>query len=124
MKICPKCNKELKDTAKFCGGCGYKFPVEAASETVQKESVNSCPNCGSLLKSGAKFCGKCGARIQAVAAPQNADNAAQSDAKQLEAVGNSGFVRWTMLPGQIAVKITEKEFDDYGKIKGLVRQSF
>lgn len=122
MKICPKCNKELKDTAKFCGGCGYKFPVETSSETAMKESANPCPNCGNLLKPGAKFCGKCGTRIQAAAAPQNADGAAQSGAKQLEAVGNSGFVRWTMLPGQIAVKITEKEFDDYGKIKGLVIQ--
>ena len=27
MKTCPKCGKELKDEAKFCGGCGYKFPV-------------------------------------------------------------------------------------------------
>ena len=110
MKICPKCNKELKDTAKFCGGCGYKFPVEAPLGT----ATNSCPKCGNQLKPGAKFCGKCGTRIQTVAAPQNAEGTVQPDAKQLEAVGGSGFVRWTMLPGQIAVKITEKEFDDYG----------
>ena len=75
MKICPKCNKELKDTAKFCGGCGYKFPVETAPEPGIKESVNSCPNCGNLLKPGAKFCGKCGTRIQAVTASQGGDGA-------------------------------------------------
>ena len=122
MKICPKCNKELKDTAKFCGGCGYKFPVEAATATSIKETGNACPSCGNQLKPGAKFCGKCGTRIQAATAIQDSQEASRPDAKQLEAVGNSGFVRWTMLPGQIAVKITEKEFDDYGKIKGLVIQ--
>lgn len=122
MKTCPKCNKELKDTAKFCGGCGYKFPVEAGTVPSIKEAGSACPSCGNQLKPNAKFCGKCGTRIQAVAAPQDSQTIVRPDAKQLEAVGSSGFVRWTMLPGQIAVKITEKEFDDYGKIKGLVIQ--
>lgn len=122
MKICPKCNKELKDTAKFCGGCGYKFPVDTNSPSDIKGTGNTCPKCGNQLKPGAKFCGKCGTRIQAVVESQSIQNASQTGSKQLEAVGNSGFVRWTMLPGQIAVKITEKEFDDYGKIKGLVIQ--
>jgi len=122
MKICPKCNKELKDTAKFCGGCGYKFPVNTNPPSDIKGTENTCPKCGNQLKPGAKFCGKCGTRIQAVAESQSIQNASQTGSKQLEAVGNSGFVRWTMLPGQIAVKITEKEFDDYGKIKGLVIQ--
>lgn len=122
MKICPKCNKELKDTAKFCGGCGYKLPIEGAFLPTAKGSVDTCPNCGNQLKPGVKFCGKCGAKIQSAVAPQRTDVASTVEAKQLEAVGNSGFVRWTMLPGQIAVKITEKEFDEYGKIKGLVIQ--
>ena len=122
MKICPKCNKELKDTAKFCGGCGYKFPVDTNPPSDIKGTGNTCPKCGNQLKPGAKFCGKCGTRIQSVAESQSIQSASQTGSKQLEAVGSSGFVRWTMLPGQIAVKITEKEFDDYGKIKGLVIQ--
>jgi predicted amidophosphoribosyltransferase len=57
MKNCPKCNKELKDTAKFCGGCGYKLPD--ATAVVETVSGASCPKCGNSLKIGAKFCGKC-----------------------------------------------------------------
>lgn len=122
MKVCPKCNKELKDTAKFCGGCGCKLPAGDVSLPTASMSGEACPNCGNQLKPGVKFCGKCGTKIQSVVAPQQSDVASPVDAKHLEAVGNSGFVRWTMLPGQIAVKITEKEFDEYGKIKGIVIQ--
>lgn len=122
MKICPKCNKELKDSVKFCGGCGFKFPDGAAPSSLPNEGMTSCPNCGNQLKPGAKFCGRCGIRIQTPAETQNSPSDSQHGATQLPAVDNGGFVRWTMLPGQIAVKITEKEFDDYGPIKGLVVQ--
>lgn len=107
MKTCPKCNKEAKDTAKFCGGCGYKFPDEQAAVVGA-----ICPKCGDVLKPGAKFCGKCGTKLDA--AP-----AAPADTKGMELLGNSGFVRWTILPGQIAVKITESEVEACGKIKGI-----
>lgn len=109
MKTCPKCNKELKDAAKFCGGCGYKF--HDAAPAAQIASGETCPKCGNVLKPGAKFCGKCGYRLQAAAQP--------ADGKNLERIGNSGFIRWTMLPGQIAVKITEAEIESCGKIKGI-----
>ncbi len=33
MKKCPNCGKELKDEAKFCSGCGYKFPADANDQT-------------------------------------------------------------------------------------------
>lgn len=113
MKTCPKCNKELKDTAKFCGGCGYKFPD--APTVGQMDSGVVCPKCGNNLKPGAKFCGKCGTKIDA--------QSSQADAsKGLETVGNSGFIRWTMLPGQVAVRISEDEIDACGKIKGIVIQ--
>lgn len=32
MKDCPQCGGKVQSTAKFCGNCGYRFPVE---ETVQ-----------------------------------------------------------------------------------------
>lgn len=32
MKKCPKCGRELKDEAKFCGGCGFKFPETSTSQ--------------------------------------------------------------------------------------------
>lgn len=109
MKNCPKCNKELKDTAKFCGGCGYKLPDE--NVVVETVSGVSCPKCGNSLKIGAKFCGKCGTKIES--------GNQVADGKNLERVGNSGFIRWTMLPGQIAVKITEAEIEACGSIKGI-----
>jgi len=108
MKTCPKCNKELKDTAKFCGGCGYKLPDMTSAPAVEVSAT--CPRCGNALKPSAKFCGKCGHAFAAVAQP---------DGKNLERVGNSGFIRWTMLPGQVAVKITESEIEACGKIKGI-----
>ena len=39
MKKCPNCGKELKDEAKFCSGCGYKFPV--AQNTTQPQTDTS-----------------------------------------------------------------------------------
>ena len=30
MKLCPKCNVEVADNAKFCSTCGYAFPETAA----------------------------------------------------------------------------------------------
>lgn len=113
MKTCPKCNKEVKDTAKFCGGCGYKFTEAQASDVGQP-----CPKCGNALKPGAKFCGKCGTKIDATAASGNM----APEGKNLERVGASGFIRWSMLPGQVAVKITETEIEACGKIKGIAIQ--
>ena len=112
MKVCPKCNKELKDTAKFCGGCGYKFPDVPATTAASSDAA--CPKCGNPLKLGAKFCGKCGTKIEGAAHA--------ADAKGKEQLGSSGFVRWTLLPGQIAVKISESEIEACGKIKGVAIQ--
>lgn len=108
MKTCPNCGKELKDEAKFCGGCGYKFPVEASASNVEIK----CPNCGNLLKPGAKFCGKCGTKLDANA-PQksNADITKQAS-----------FIQWNVLPGQLALKIDSKEIAAYGRVKGVVVQ--
>lgn len=113
MKTCPKCNRELKDEAKFCGGCGYKFPMSAAP-AVPTSSGTTCPKCGNLLKPGAKFCGKCGTKLS--------DAGAVPQSKQLEAVGNNGYIRWTMQPGQVAVKISEDEVAACGNVRGIVIQ--
>lgn len=32
MKRCPKCGLKCSDNAKFCGHCGYKFPVTTTSQ--------------------------------------------------------------------------------------------
>lgn len=35
--ICPKCKKEIKDNARFCGYCGNKF--EVSNKTASKEKA-------------------------------------------------------------------------------------
>lgn len=115
MAQCPKCGKELKAGAKFCGGCGAK--VEAAAAPV--EDAVKCPKCGASLKPGKKFCGACGAKIEAAApAPAASSNAAPAaQSKDFSLIAN--YIRWNMLEGQIAVKIDENDIAAYGKVKGL-----
>ena len=110
MKTCPKCGKEVNDNAKFCGGCGNKFQEVAAGGPV-------CPKCGNQLKPGAKFCGKCGTKIEV----GTAQSAANASAKDLER-DRRGYVRWTMLPGQVAVKIDSQEVNAWNEVKGIVIQ--
>ncbi|MGB9714529.1 MAG: SPFH domain-containing protein [Candidatus Bathyarchaeales archaeon] len=55
MVLCPKCNFQNPQTAKFCSNCGA--PLQAAGIT--------CPKCGTLNPAGTKFCGNCGTPLQA-----------------------------------------------------------
>ncbi|MEM1564127.1 MAG: SPFH domain-containing protein [Candidatus Bathyarchaeia archaeon] len=55
MVLCPKCNFQNPQTAKFCSNCGA--PLQAAG------GVN-CPKCGTLNPAGAKFCLNCGSPLQ------------------------------------------------------------
>lgn len=125
MITCPKCGKECKDQAKFCGGCGYKF-----QEAVQQNAdilANTCPKCGNSLRPGAKFCGKCGERLSGsspVPLSQSADNVQNSgknsEAATKEIIVVGSFIQWNILPGQLAVKINEKDIESYGKVvKGI-----
>lgn len=108
MKTCPKCKKELRDEAKFCGACGFKFPLE---NSISNLNGAKCPSCGTILKEGAKFCGKCGIKIE------NSMTANEIDiSKQMS------FIQWNILPGQLAIKIDSKEIASYGRVKGLVIQ--
>lgn len=52
-KVCPKCNAEVKKSAKFCTECGHKF---AADKKV-------CAKCGAEMKGTAKFCPECGEKV-------------------------------------------------------------
>lgn len=53
MLICPKCNKEQEEGAKFCDTCGAQL-----FETI------FCPNCGAKMSSEFDFCEQCGASIK------------------------------------------------------------
>ena len=49
--ICPNCQSDNRDTAKFCDNCGTALP-------------RICPNCSSENRVGAKFCDNCGSGLQ------------------------------------------------------------
>ncbi|MEM3608895.1 MAG: SPFH domain-containing protein [Candidatus Bathyarchaeia archaeon] len=55
MVLCPKCNFQNPQTAKFCSNCGA--PLQAACII--------CPKCGTSNPAGTKFCGNCGTPLQA-----------------------------------------------------------
>ena len=45
--LCPKCQFENVDGAKFCNECGCKLEI-------------SCPGCSKINPPGSKFCNECG----------------------------------------------------------------
>ena len=115
---CPKCGKELKPNAKFCGACGTRIEAPAAGL--------KCPKCGKELKPGAKFCGGCGTKLEAVPTAPAAPTAAAANGSQSEPRPDVSlidkYIHWNIQPGQVAIKIDEADIAGYGrveKIKGV-----
>ena len=111
MKRCPQCNKEVSDTAKFCGGCGYKFAAAGAV----------CPKCGN--PGSGKFCGKCGTPLAPQQSPASQDLEVTEqtvNAPKPEITVTKSYLNWNILPGQLAVKIDESDIASYGNgLKGI-----
>ena len=101
MKTCNKCGNEVKDEAKFCGKCGNKFETQPQVQA-NTDSV-TCSKCGNIVAAGKKFCGKCGNKLE----------------EKNEVSIISGHIQWNIIPGQVALKITEQDIDSYGKVKGI-----
>ena len=101
MKTCNKCGNEVKDEAKFCGKCGNKFETQPQVQA-NTDSV-TCSKCGNIVAVGKKFCGKCGNKLEE-----------KNDVSII-----SGHIQWNIIPGQVALKITEQDIDSYGKVKGI-----
>ena len=53
--ICPNCNKEISDKAKFCVGCGYQLINDI--DTVK---TMNCPECGVVTVGMTDVCSNCG----------------------------------------------------------------
>lgn len=101
MKTCNKCGNEVKDEAKFCGKCGNKFEVQTQVPT-STDGV-TCSKCGNIVAVGKKFCGKCGNKLEQI--------------NEVSII--SGHIQWNIIPGQVALKITEQDIDSYGKVTGI-----
>lgn len=105
MKKCLKCGAECNDSAKFCRSCGAPFNhIEAGSTTTK-----ICPQCSTTINITSKFCKICGYHFEEkVSDPQNESIAVRNH-----------YITWHVLPGQLAVKITEEDIDNYGTVLGL-----
>ena len=77
-RICPKCGKEMSDTAKFCNQCGYRF----------EERQLFCLWCGAKVESGDRFCPECG-RSLSQGGPGPQQNAGWQNAGQ-QSAGQAG----------------------------------
>lgn len=106
---CPTCHNLLKEGAKFCGKCGTK--IEQSSGNDENKPGKTCSSCGNILKPDAKFCGKCGTPQES--SPGNSSN-------QQAENPTKGYIMWEMQPGQIALRLTESNFSQYGKANGVV----
>lgn len=66
--ICPNCNNDISDSARFCKHCGAQVVRErVAMATVPQETpvppTACCSSCGAVLRPNAKFCASCGASV-------------------------------------------------------------
>ena len=73
MVLCPKCNFQNPQTAKFCSNCGAPLQQPAGG-------VN-CPKCGTSNPAGAKFCLNCGSPLQSTAKCPKCGSEVQAGAK-------------------------------------------
>lgn len=114
--ICSKCGNEVAEGKKFCGKCGN--PMGAAAPASAGGVI--CSKCGAPVTPGKKFCGKCGTPV--VSTLSTGSGTAEMDGKSAEMVQSAGFIHWNILPGQLAVKIDEKDIMGYKDCKGFVVQ--
>lgn len=106
MSKCLKCGHEISEEAKFCRYCGHAVAGKGAP-AVEK----TCPQCLKKVPATAKFCRYCGSQFAG-------DNVAVTPADENVSV-NKNYITWHILPGQLAVKIDERDIEGYGNIKGL-----
>lgn len=108
MAKCLKCGQEISDTAKFCRYCGQAVAAKSSKPAVEEKT---CPQCLKKVPATAKFCRYCGSQfagsnVAVTAADENVDI-------------NKNYITWHILPGQLAVKIDERDIEGYGNVKGL-----
>lgn len=108
MIKCTSCGNENNDTAKFCRHCGQPMKARASNPS-SGEKV--CPKCLKKVPASAKFCRFCGNQFA------GDDVAITSPDSNVDI--NRNFITWHILPGQLAVKIDERDIEGYGNVKGL-----
>ncbi|MBS1271135.1 MAG: hypothetical protein MAGBODY4_00264 [Candidatus Marinimicrobia bacterium] len=54
--VCPNCNADVQESAKYCSHCGQE---------IASTPDNSCANCGNVNPEGSSFCAHCGEGLAA-----------------------------------------------------------
>jgi len=104
MIKCLKCGGINSDEAKFCRHCGEKLqPV-----TVQTQIA--CPKCAKSVDPSAKFCRHCGQLL-------SGGQSEETDGSGISV--RNKYITWSILPGQLAVKVDEEDMAAYGNPKWL-----
>jgi predicted amidophosphoribosyltransferase len=64
-KICPSCNEQVSDDAKFCARCGAALDDSLRdAEIALDQDRYICPTCGVPYLQEAKFCRNCGNKLE------------------------------------------------------------
>ena len=94
---CPKCNKPLKEGAKFCVYCGERVaPAAPAAENVPSEPASSAP---------------AAAEAEAAAATPHAADLGQDAGRH---------IYWEVQPGQVARVIHDRDLGNFKVVRGVV----
>ena len=61
-KVCARCGKIVKASAKTCPECGEKLSSETLFDRYKRKH-KSCPDCDTVLASDSIYCPNCGKQI-------------------------------------------------------------
>ena len=98
---CPKCGSEVKPKYKFCSKCGQPMPAEESTPVFKQVAVEK---------------GKVSEQKEYEEVPALVENAAND----IDLV--RGKAVWSIGPGQLARRVSESEFAQLDKVKGVVIQ--
>ena len=126
---CPKCGSEVKPKYKFCSKCGQPMTAEESAPVVEQEIKESQPANGNEKLFGIHF----GSSNEEHKPRRQQSSNSSSDKKEedtpalvSEATNNIDIVRgkavWSIGPGQLARRVSESEFAQLDKVKGVVIQ--
>ncbi len=95
MIICPKCQKQLPDDAKFCDACGVQF-----------QQAVVCPQCGNQTSASLGYCQSCGVQFAAPAETPAAPAApAEKKSFNLDTIKNLPKKTLALIGGGAAVAV-------------------
>ena len=121
---CPKCGSEVKPNYKFCTKCGQ--PMTA--EEIVPESKSTVEENGSSAPEEKLFGIHLGRNEESKARNRSSEQKDDEDAPALveNATNDINLVRgkavWSIGPGQLARRVSESEFAQLDKVKGVVIQ--